>query len=526
VTVNTFVRVLVPAATLGLLAGCGSTVAPGAAGPAGSSGLSSVESGAGGLNGGTTTGTGVGTANGTGTSALGGASGSANSSGFGGAGANGTAGGSAGAIGTGVPGVSATQINVGIAYGTNADAVNQAAGFSGLDTGDEQGYAKAVVNDINKHGGIAGRKLNPIWHADNAEDTSPHASQDSAECADFTQDHHTFAVVALGFTNDFTACVTKSAIQIAGGDLSAWDEQDFATYPYLVDVDTLDLDSQMAALVPMLVHQGYFSGWDTTLGQASSTAKAKVGVVSFESPEWSHALNKVLLPALKSAGYPVSSSDVYTILSPQSESDQGPAVAEVQNAELRMHSDGVTHVILMDSNGGLTQIYSTAAYGQHWYPRYSLTSASGAQQLLAGGDLQPAEMNGSMGLGWEPTLDLPENETGDKSVWSTPARQRCIAVMRAVGITFPSTNGETIALNYCESLYFIQQVVDAIAPNITRANFMAEVDRLGYGFPAATVQKTYFGPGHHDSVILGYDMRYVPSCQCIGYKSNTPVTIP
>ena len=519
-------RIAAPMMALLAIAGCGSTVVnsgrsatlgSSAAGQNGGSGLS--------VNGTGTTGTG---ANGL-------TAGGANSgAGAGGSGTTGSAGGAAGGFGGGgsglggsaVPGVSATKINIGVWYMTNADAVNKAYGFGGLDTGDERAYAQAVINDINKHGGLAGRMLNPIWYASNAEDTSPNASQDSAECAAYTQDNHTFAVYALGNTNDFTACVTKSAIQVSGGELSRWDEQDFARYPYLVDVDTLDMDSQMAALVPMLVKQKYFSGWDINLGQPSSTAKPKVGVVAFDDPAWSHALNHVLLPALRSAGYPVDPADVYSILSPQSEADQGPAVAQVQNAELHMRSDGVTHVILMDSNGGLTQIYSTAAYGQHYYPRYSLTSASGAEQLLAGGDLQPAEMNGSMGLGWEPTLDLPETETGDKSVWSTPARQHCIAVMHAAGQTFPSTNGETIALGYCESLYFIQRVIDDIAPNITRENFMADVDRLGSGFPAATVQKTYFAPGHHDSVILGYDMRYYANCTCIGYASKTPVTIP
>ena len=518
-----FVRTVTPVAALGLLAGCGSTVAQSAGGNDTASGLSANPGGAAGL---TTNSAGGAAAAGGGGQVGSAAGGGPTAGGLAGTGSGGAGGNVSGAAGSAVPGVTPTQINVGISYGTNADAVNQAAGFSGLDTGNEQAYAQAVVDDINKHGGIAGRRLHPIWHATNAEDTSPHASQDSAECATYTQDNHAFAVAAVGFTRNFTSCVTKSAIQVAGGELAAYDEQDFAESPYLVDVDTLDLDSQMAGLVPMLVHQGYFSGWDTTLGQASSATKAKVGVVAFEDPAWDHALHKVLLPALSAAGYPVSSSDVYTILSPQSEADQGPAVEQVQNAELRMHSDGVTHVVLMDSNGGLTEIYSTAAYGQHYYPRYSLTSASGAQQLLAGGDLQPAEMNGSMGLGWEPTLDLPDNVTGDRSIWSTPGRQHCIAVMKAAGQTFPSTNGELIALGYCESLYFIQQVIDIIAPNITRANFMAEVDRLGYGFPSSTVQKTYFGPGHHDSVVLGYDMRYDASCQCIVYKSNKPVTIP
>jgi len=109
------------------------------------------------------------------------------------------------------PGVTATRIYIGLVYSTNADAVNKAAGANGISTGDTQADAKAVIDDINKHGGVAGRKLVPIWYAFDSTSTQPIDSQWSAACAHFTQDNHVFAAFDMG-TAVYRKCLHDAGV--------------------------------------------------------------------------------------------------------------------------------------------------------------------------------------------------------------------------------------------------------------------------------------------------------------------------
>src|SRR4051794_28015501 len=111
------------------------------------------------------------------------------------------------------PGVTATKIYVGISYSTNADALNQAAGVTNAAVGDEKGYGNAVIDDINRHGGIAGRRVVPVWHDYDGTSTDTSAVQEQAACADYTQDHHVFAVLELG-DDAFNTCVTRTGAVI------------------------------------------------------------------------------------------------------------------------------------------------------------------------------------------------------------------------------------------------------------------------------------------------------------------------
>ena len=127
-----------------------------------------------------------------------------------------TGGGSTGAQATGthlvngVPqgvGITADKIYLGIGYETNGDAANAAFGATGISQGDPQADAKAVVADINAHGGMAGRQVVPVWHAIDATSTDTYADMDQQTCAAYTQDAHVFAAMDKGLTDNFPACM-------------------------------------------------------------------------------------------------------------------------------------------------------------------------------------------------------------------------------------------------------------------------------------------------------------------------------
>src|SRR5205814_6142712 len=68
-----------------------------------------------------------------------------------------------------------------------------AAGFAGLVIPDNKPVFDAFVKDINSHGGLAGRQIQPVYFEYNTGQ-DPH-TQDAAACAKFTQDNHVFLVL-------------------------------------------------------------------------------------------------------------------------------------------------------------------------------------------------------------------------------------------------------------------------------------------------------------------------------------------
>lgn len=416
-------------------------------------------------------------------------------------------------------GVTPTSIYVGISYTKNADAVNQSIGATGLTSGNEQADAQAVVDDVNAHGGVAGRKLVPVWATYDAQSQDTDANQDEAVCATMTQDHHVAAALGIGLTDNFLSCILKSgAIDVASSNIDP-DQAYFAHFPYYFQVGTLSQDRMMAQLVRSLKRQNYFSGWDATAGQASPTGpRAKVGVIGYDLPEWRRPTQNVLLPALKAAGYPVDPADVRLVYTPTSTAEDGRTLTEMQNAALQFRQDGVTHVILLDTGGQFLTFFGKDAKSQHYYPRYGLESGSGMQGIYDAGLTDADQLNGAMGFSWEPSIDLSAS-AADR--YQTAATKHCLKVMKdRTGQTYDSTNAASIALGYCDMIYAFAKAASLAGPVLNHDTIRAAFENLGNGFAPSLVPESYFSRSRHDGVEDGWDLVWDSSCTCA--KFTTP----
>lgn len=414
--------------------------------------------------------------------------------------------------------LTATTITIGMGYVSNGNAANAAIGAAGISQGDAKGEGQAVINYINKNGGIAGRKIVPVWQAYDATSTGSTASQDEAACANYTQDHHVFAVADSGLTDTLPACLLKAGVFMANsGDIISHDNGFFRQYPNYVDVGTLSEDRFMAEEVQALQREKWYSPWSTATGQAAPTGTAKVGVLTINYPYWNRSVNKVLLPALAKSGHPVASSDIYRVTYPQTTTDEARTVSDIQGAVLHFRSDGVTHVIFTDPSGVLTLIFSRNAGSQHYYPRYGVSSGSGMQALVTAGDVDPTTLRGAIGLGWAPSLDLQPSAA---SHYTTPATAKCLQVMKQGGFTFPDVNSEGIALSICDQLFFLADVLDRAAPNFTLNGELNAVAGIGSTFHAAADPLSFVSATRHDALQEGWDMEWNTSCNCARYIGN------
>lgn len=128
---------------------------------------------------------------------------------------------------------------------------------------------------------------------------------------------------------------------------------------------------------------------------------------------------------------------------------------------------------------------------------------------------------GASGVAWLPNLDLPTAETGPRTRWATPGSTRCLDILRRNGINPPSHNAQLIAYEFCDRLFFLEAVIKRMNPRqVTREEFMRVVDHLGGSYGSTSLQRTYFSAQQHDGVVLGYDLRYVPSCGCMRYVGS------
>ncbi|MCU1592908.1 MAG: hypothetical protein JWO12_300 [Frankiales bacterium] len=525
---------IVPALlVLALAVGCGSTAQQGGTASVGTAGdgLGGTSAGtpAGGTPSSSADGLSVpgGTTGGSGASASSGLSGGAgsttgstglSSSGAGGSSGGGSGGGSGSAAQSGASGagVSASEVRVGLIRDRSAGALNQATGASGLTSGDSRADELAVIDDINKHGGVAGRKLVPVYAEVDSTSSQTTDQQFSAVCQTFTRDQRVFVATGPG-PESYVACMEKAGIPVLDDDLPAFGAAAFRRYPGLIEQGYANIDRLAAYHVGPLVAQKYFTPWNTTTGQPAPTGKAKVGLLTYSDDVFSSAVKRYLVPALQKQGYdPI----VIQVAENSTASDVSRQAAAVQSAELTFASRGVTHVVIFEAKAALAEFFLASAQSQKYYPRYAFNSANGPQALLTAGLMTAQQATGSVGYGWLPNLDLNPGLNPDNGPYANSLRRRCAKVMKDHGIKFDSSNAQGIGYIACTSLYLVQAALQKATTVVTERVFLEGVASLGSTFqPAGGLGSDgqSFRPGRNDPQDKAYFMSFSTSCGCFRY---------
>lgn len=409
------------------------------------------------------------------------------------------------------PGVTADSISVGVPYDPGASAANQQQGAGGVTVGDEKADAQIVIDDVNAHGGVAGRKLVPVFYPASTSGT-PQA-QLQAECTYFTQDHKVFAVFSDG-PPSYLQCLGDAGVVVVNDNLVASGAATFHLFPFWVEVSAFNLDRIPGPEVNALSAQGYFAPWDTTTGAPGGSA-TKVGILTFDDPDFAHAVDQELVPALADAGY--ANPDIVRIGESGSASAQ---TAAISNAVLRFRTDQVDHVIIFESSGALAFYFVKDAATQNYHPRYAANTNNGFQALITGAGLPKDELTGAVGLGWNPVLDLPYDQNPLDGPYSNQARRHCQQLMAAGGQQFSDANAETVANLTCNSIYLFRAALDTQGGHVSRDSFLAGLNTLGSSFQAASSFGTHFGPDQHDGGDGYYYWAYRSSCGCMAYTGS------
>lgn len=390
---------------------------------------------------------------------------------------------------------SKAPVQIGIGYSSDGAEFGSALGGS-LDTGNEQLEAQTVVDWINGHGGLAGHPISPVYYNFELTNPAPWDQTEQAMCAAWTQDAHVLAAVWPGINAPtlIAQCLNAHQVPFFENGYVIHDDQDFRTWPNMIDAAELGGDAGARSYVETLWDSGFFQPQD------------KIGVLGEDYPAAASVYSEALVPQL--AQHHLSVSVYYQVHTPQSTPDIGNSVSDIQSAVLKMRSQGVNKILFLCY--GCAGFFMQDAQTQHWNPTYGLTTWDSLWYLST--SAPAAQLANSEAVGWMPLGDVPEQYAPAPNA----TEQLCAQILQGqIGTQMP----ESFAFNYCDALLTLRAAAQK-SPQLTGLGLEQGAGNLGQSYQSALSLHTTFGPQKHwgdDQVRL---LKFDGTCSCFRYSGQ------
>jgi hypothetical protein len=404
------------------------------------------------------------------------------------------------------PGISASEVKLGIVYPFGAAEARRRLGVAtDPNVVDPKLVFQTLVDDQNSKGGVDGRKITPVFQVLDATG-GPIPTQEQAMCTGLTQDNQVFAALIQPHTETLLRCFKDKNVATVGpsqqGGISNEDDTIFKSYPTYVSAGTMSLTTLARIFPDQLVKMGFL------------TKGSKVGVVAYETPAYTRALNQVLLPALAKQGF--KDVQVAQMGQPvQRQADLAALTALEQGSVLRFKSAGVDKVIFFDSLGPGWQ-FMVAAEPQGYHPKYAEQSGDTATDLLR--NAPAAQSVGAVGLSFYPNAaqggdvatPLPLSESGTA----------CINLLKSKGVATDNT-----VLPLCQQFNVFVAAMKNAGKNPTAKSFVKGYEKLGK-FGSTVGMTLNFSKKNHAGAAGFRRIQYTDSCSCFQYNPTTefPIT--
>ncbi|MBW3661728.1 MAG: ABC transporter substrate-binding protein [Actinobacteria bacterium] len=390
----------------------------------------------------------------------------------------------------------------------DAGAANNAVGGTGLEQGDEREILRAVVEEVNRTGGVAGREVVPVIYEVEENSAQTWEQQFQAACTYWTEDEPVFvAHVNTNFTRDSVrACLNDRGVPVwRGGFHTNMDAAVYERFPLWVEVPAMGLGQISRTLAEDLADQDFFS-------PTGVVDQVKLGLVRYEPSHYDRATEQHLKPALARHG--VEIEEEVQVTEPNAVSDVSGVAAQLSNAVLRFNTRGVTHVLFLEETSLLAALFMRQADPQEYRPRYGLHSLNGPQAGLIP-NVPERQLHGAIGIGYAPVLDVP---VGDAP--PTPGLKRCIDLMEQEGIELPSQFGRYLALEMCETFFSLQAAGRGAGEPLSAEGLMAGLYALGDSYPSVVAPRTSFANQRRDGAAAYRRLAFVEDCTCFQYTSD------
>ncbi|MCK9902653.1 hypothetical protein CC117_26600 [Parafrankia colletiae] len=354
-------------------------------------------------------------------------------------------------------GVTADSIKIGFVY-PDLEKVKQ---YVDVDHGDYQAVFQALVDEVNEDGGIAGRRIEPVYGA--VDVLSPAGASET--CVKLTEDEKVFAVLGSLNAEDVTCYVQTHKTLVVGGDLTA-ERYAKAQAPWVSDLRGGD---ELGEGLQQFIDNGALSG-------------KKLAVVAYRDDQ--AVLDKVVLSSLRAKNIPVTETGVL-----DADTTDPAAVSSQLNVFIqKFQSAGVDTVLLV---GGSQAQFPAEIQKGSYRPRLLFANASTASSYVLGsrgGDL--SALDNALALG--------------QATNYAPANNPCVSTVEAA---LPQTRGKIIepALTpsgepawgtseaaACRYLTLFRAIAEKAGKDLTYKSFQDAAFSLGdFRLPTVVDEATY-----------------------------------
>ena len=361
----------------------------------------------------------------------------------------------------------------------------EAIGFAvGASVEEQRAAWKAFVDEVNRNGGILGRKVEPVYAQYDALD----ADTRLAACEALAVDGQVFAVLdgAGTFFGPAQLCVTDQhqtpLIQV--GATGTPDEY---------------IDRSGGRLFSLYMRGSrMMRTWAAELDRQRLLEGRTIGLVGDER---SQATLDLLVDELTRHGYEITHRTNFS-------EDTGTAVSQVPVEVQQMRSKGVDTVLLAGNVVAETQ-FVQAADSQGWRPRWLASDWSNNSQDAAHQN-QPAAFDGA--------LAITVRRSGEHLVGrpEPPVERRCRELYeRSTGqrLERGAINTSLYTLMCSTFDIFVAGATNA-GPDLTRRSLTSGIEAIGGPFAINNMGDGSFGPGKHDAGLQIRTNRWTADCKC------------
>jgi ABC-type branched-subunit amino acid transport system substrate-binding protein len=404
-------------------------------------------------------------------------------------------------------GFTRTTLKIGVGTSSDYNSFASSTGLKGLSyDGDPSVWFAALVSDINRHGGILGRKVELVTYDYNtAQELNNPAAANQQACTAWTQDTPVFAVLLAGFGAEDTLlkCLAKAKtplVQVGGGlDYPLHYQETYKANPLYFNLDQMVGDRYDRLSIGRLFARHFFEPWNTRTGQAATTGvKTKVGLISFDDHDGANQLASQQRE-LRRHGLAAD-----TIACPRSLTSK---VSCEQSAVLRFASNGITHVFGADST------FMQNANSQNYFPRYFVA----VEPAIFAANVPAKQLVGAMSEGYIPLMDAaPDKYPGDP----TPATAACRKLMKAAGQATTDPSTLWLQMSACDEFSIVRDALNGFG-SLGAEALRASLERLGSRASSALTWKTFLGPNDHASTVALRDLVFRPDIANFVYTSTT-----
>jgi ABC-type branched-subunit amino acid transport system substrate-binding protein len=360
------------------------------------------------------------------------------------------------------PGVTADTIKIGVTFVDTAALKKVGLDFN---LGDHKAVYQALADDINKNGGINGRKLQLEFAA--IDPSNPQSAEET--CVKMSDDDHVFAAIGF-FLADAVICpVSTHSTAVIGGDITA-DRQSKAKAPWISPAaDDLVLKQVLSAFKD----KGVLGG--------------KVAVYTYVSDK--ATLDTIVMPGLKDLG--VTPVDFAVGDAPNN--DTAALAAQIKTFAQRFKAAGADTVLLVGGSGANwpTAMADDASYR----PKLLFTAGNAIKAFATSAATTNFDvLNGSLVAG-------PYGP--DQAIFDEPEMQKCVAILTAAGLKTPAPNSTSgkqsdqpyqAAFQACPDMALLKAWLNAAGTNLNYGTLDAVLKTgLKIAVPGDPVARAY-GP--------------------------------